>query len=162
GGRCRAAGRRADPRESRRRGTPRPRLRSLRSTLRIVPGRSLRENQGGSQMNRTVVRAGIVTLALLASALTAAAGPADWSSVDAVFGTTGKDQPGEVRRYGWPRTDLHVQVNGVPVEPALALGGWAAFKMVGSSGAVTMGDLVLLGPEVNPVVRQLQAGGFEI
>jgi hypothetical protein len=25
-----------------------------------------------------------------------------------------------------------------------------------------MGDLVLLGPEVNPVVRELQAGGFEI
>jgi hypothetical protein len=86
-----------------------------------------------------------------------------WEAVDQVFGNPGKDQPGEVRRYGWPRTDLHVRIAGVPVEPALALGGWAAFKKMGTGqNAVTMGDLVLLGPEVNPVARELQAGGFEI
>jgi hypothetical protein len=68
-----------------------------------------------------------------------------------------------VRRYGWPRTDLHVRLAGVPVEPALALGGWAAFKKTGNGqDAATMGDLVLLGPEVDPVARELQAGGFEI
>jgi len=87
----------------------------------------------------------------------------DWEAVDRVFGSPGKDQPGGVRRYGWPRTDLHVRIAGVPVEPTLALGGWAAFKKTGSGqDAVTMGDLVLLGPEVNPVARELQAGGLEI
>jgi len=86
-----------------------------------------------------------------------------WEAVDKVFGGPGKDQPGEVRRYGWPRTDLHVRLAGVPVEPALALGGWAAFKKTGTGqDVVTMGDLVLLGPEVDPVARELQAGGFEI
>jgi hypothetical protein len=80
-----------------------------------------------------------------------------------VFGNPGKDQPGDVHRYGWPRTDLHVRIADVPVEPALALGGWAAFKKTGNAqDAVSMGDLVLLGPEVNPVARELQAGGFEI
>jgi hypothetical protein len=102
---------------------------------------------------------------LFPAAASPAASPAEgaWESVDQVFGNPGKDQPGEVRRYGWPRTDLRVRVAGVPVEPALALGSWAAFKKTGSGqDAVTMGDLVLLGPEVNPVARELQAGGFEI
>jgi hypothetical protein len=105
-------------------------------------------------------------LALGFAALAAPATPppeTGWDSVDKVFGNPGKDQPGDVHRYGWPRTDLHVRVAGVPVEPALALGGWAAFKKMGSGqSAVTMGDLVLLGSEVDPVARELQAGGFEI
>jgi hypothetical protein len=104
-------------------------------------------------------------LALLCvPAAVAAQSPAEgWDAVDKAFGVPGKDQPGEVRRYGWPRTDLHVVLGGIPVEPALALGGWAAFKKTGTGqDAVTMGDLVLLGPEVNPVVGALQAGGFEI
>jgi len=104
----------------------------------------------------------ILALLCLPAALTAQA-PVGWDSVDRVFGNPGKDQPGEVRRYGWPRTDLHVRIAGVPVEPTLALGSWAAFKKTGNGqDAVTMGDLVLLGPEVNPVARELQAGGFEI
>ncbi len=68
-----------------------------------------------------------------------------WESVDKIFGNPGKDLPGEVHRYGWPRADLHVTVGGVPVEPGLALGAWAGFKKTGTGDeAVTMGDLVLL------------------
>jgi hypothetical protein len=105
----------------------------------------------------------ILALSCLPAAVAAQAPPGAWDAVDKVFGVPGKDQPGEVRRYGWPRTDLNVVLGGVPVEPALALGGWAAFKRTGTGQeAVTMGDLVLLGPEVNPVVLELQAGGFEI
>lgn len=106
-----------------------------------------------------------VTLALLGlTAAAAAQSPAGgWDAVDKVFGTPGKDQPGDVRRYGWPRTDLRVQVANVPVAPTLALGSWAAFKKTATGpDAVTMGDLALLGPEVDPVARELQAGGFEI
>ncbi len=57
---------------------------------------------------------------------------AGWDAVDKVFGQAGKDMPGEVRRYGWPRSDLHVTIGGVAVEPALALGSWAAFKKTGA------------------------------
>ncbi len=86
-----------------------------------------------------------------------------WDSVDKVFGQPGKDMPGDVHRFGWPRSDLHVTIGGVPVEPALALGSWSAFKKTGAGDeAVTMGDLVLLGSEVDPVIGALQAGGFEI
>jgi hypothetical protein len=86
-----------------------------------------------------------------------------WDSVDKVFGQPGKDMPGDVHRFGWPRSDLRVMIGGIRVEPALALGSWGAFKKTGEGdGAVTMGDLVLLGSEVDPVIGELQAGGFEI
>ncbi len=86
-----------------------------------------------------------------------------WESVDKVFGNPGKDLPGDVHRYGWPRADLHVTIGGVPVEPGLALGAWAAFKKTGTGDeAMTMGDLVLLESEVEPVLGELEAGGFDI
>src|SRR5438105_7713357 len=114
-------------------------------------------------MKRLLIAAASALLFPLAADLAASPPESGWQSVDEVFGIPGKDQPGDVHRYGWPRTDLHVRIAGVPVEPALGLGGWAAFKKMGNGqDAVTMGDLVLLGPEVNPVARELQAGGFEI
>jgi len=86
-----------------------------------------------------------------------------WEDVDRVLGETGKDLPGKVRKFGWPRTDLSVSVEGVRIEPALALSSWAAFQKTGNGEeAIVMGDLVLLGPEVQPVVNALGAGGFEI
>lgn len=86
-----------------------------------------------------------------------------WTKVDAVFGATGKDLPGGVHRFGWPRRDLHVRVGDVEVAPALALGSWGAFIKTGTDGkAMAMGDLVLLETELTPVVSALQAGGIEI
>jgi hypothetical protein len=98
-------------------------------------------------------------------AISAAASPPEsgWDAVDKVFGAPGKDLPGDVRRYGWPRSDLHVTIGGVPVEPGLALGAWAGFKKTGTGDeAFAMGDLVLLEPEVEPVLGELEAGGFDI
>jgi hypothetical protein len=102
---------------------------------------------------------------LLCSAAMSALPPAEggWDASDRVFGQAGKDLPGEVHRYGWPRADLHVSVGGILVQPGLALGAWAGFKKTGTGDeAVTMGDLVLLETEVEPVLRELEAGGFEI
>lgn len=103
-------------------------------------------------------------LLALGSAASAAEGQGGgWDRVDKVFGQVGKDLPGDVHRYGWPRSDLHVTVGGVTVEPGLALGAWAGFKRTGTGDeAVTMGDLVLLEPEVEPVLGELEAGGFDI
>lgn len=86
------------------------------------------------------------------------AGP---DEVDRILGAPGKDLPGEVRRYAWPRTDLQVDVGGIHIEPALALGSWAAFHGPANDAEV-MGDLALLGTEVAPVARALEAAGFEI
>ena len=89
--------------------------------------------------------------------------PAAWEAVDKTLGRPGKLLPGDVHRYGWPRSDLHVTVGGVEVAPTLALGSWAGLFKAGTEGHVmAMGDLVLLADEVNPVIRALQAGGLEV
>jgi hypothetical protein len=84
----------------------------------------------------------------------------DWKKVDATLEKTGAVS-GEVHRYGFPRSDLQVTVDGVAIKPALALGGWAAFQAMRGE-AMVMGDLVLLETEVNPVMAKLLEGGIEI
>jgi hypothetical protein len=105
-------------------------------------------------------------LGSLAAAALAMQNPAPeggWAPLDKIFEQAGRDLPGGVHRYGWPRTDLRVTVRGVAVEPALALGSWAGFQATGNGDeTVAMGDLVLLGSEVNPVVAELQSNGIEI
>ena len=84
----------------------------------------------------------------------------DWQKVDQVLGRK-PAVSGDVHRYGFARSDLTVRLDGVAIKPSLALGGWIAFKP-GHSGSMAMGDLVLLEPEVTPVVTNLVNGGFEI
>jgi hypothetical protein len=102
---------------------------------------------------------------LAISALVTIATPAnaqeiDWKKVDEAAGRTSA-VTGDVHRYGFPRTDLQVTLDGVAIRPALALGGWAAFKPM-HGGAMVMGDLVLLETEVNPVMAKLIENGIEI
>lgn len=82
------------------------------------------------------------------------------SAIDQALGRSGQ-KAGEVYRVGFPRTDLHVVVQGVSVKPGLALGSWAAFSGT-DENATVMGDLVLLDAEVNPVLKKLRSSGFEI
>lgn len=84
----------------------------------------------------------------------------DWQKVDAAFGRNAA-VTGDVHRYGFPRTDLSVSLDGVAIKPALALGGWVAFKPA-HSGAMVMGDLVLLESEINPVMTKMIDGGIEV
>jgi Domain of Unknown Function (DUF1259) len=84
----------------------------------------------------------------------------DWTKVDAALGKTASVQ-GEVHRYGIPRSDLQVTLDGVAIKPALALGGWLGFEPM-QDGAVVMGDLVLTETEVNPVMSKLLVSGIEI
>ncbi len=90
-----------------------------------------------------------------------AAQGADWSAVDQALGRKGAQQPGGVMKYSFPRSDLQVTANGVQIKPALALGGWIAFKDVAAGRAMMMGDLVLTEDEVGPVMRALQQKGVE-
>jgi hypothetical protein len=84
----------------------------------------------------------------------------DWKRVDEALGRTASVS-GDVHRYGFPRSDLQVTVDGVTIRPALALGGWVAFKPA-PAGAMIMGDLVLLETEINPVMTKLIENGLEI
>jgi hypothetical protein len=85
----------------------------------------------------------------------------DWQKVDDAFGRKPAAVAGDVHRYGFPRTDLNVTLDGVTIKPALALGGWVAFKPMHSE-AMVMGDLVLLETEINPVMAKMIANGLEI
>jgi uncharacterized protein DUF1259 len=104
-----------------------------------------------------------VALCVLGCAAFAAAQNAnsDWKAVEQAMGRSGQDQPGGVHKFGMPRSDLHVSVNGVAVKAGLALGSWAAFDKPGS-GSMVMGDLVLTPSEVEPVMAKLQEGGIEV
>jgi biotin operon repressor len=68
---------------------------------------------------------------------------------------------GDVHRYGIPRSDLQVTVDGVTIKPALALGGWLGFEPT-AGGALVMGDLVLTETEIEPVMTRLLASGVEV
>src|SRR5579872_1740128 len=89
-----------------------------------------------------------------------AAGTGDWKQVEDAMGRPGQAQAGDVIRFGMPRKDLHVVLNGVEIKAGLALGSWAAFKRHGSE-AMVMGDLVLTEDEVEPVMLKLQEGGIQ-
>ena len=93
-------------------------------------------------------------------ATSALAQEVDWQKVDDTLGRK-PAVSGDVHRYGFPRSDLTVTLDGVTIKPALALGGWVAFKPA-HGGAMVMGDLVLLETEINPVMFKLIEGGLEI
>jgi hypothetical protein len=100
---------------------------------------------------------------LLGSILATCAGAAEveWSKVDQAIGRKGTDQPGGIHKFSFPRSDLHVTIDGTAIKPALALGGWVAFQPMGT-GAMFMGDLVLTDTEISPVMKRLIDDGVEI
>src|SRR3981189_1993307 len=104
---------------------------------------------------------GLLTLVAMLSIPTVVnAAEIDWKKVDAALGKTAAVS-GEVHRYGLPRSDLQVALDGVAIKPALALGGWVSFAPVHGE-AMVMGDLVLLETEITPVMTKLLDGGLDI
>jgi hypothetical protein len=84
----------------------------------------------------------------------------DWFIVDTVLTRAGAVS-GEVHRYGLPRSDLSVSLDGLALKPGFALGGWLAFEPMGDK-AMMMGDLALTESEINPVMSKLLAAGLEV
>jgi hypothetical protein len=108
---------------------------------------------------RSIVSLVFGGIALMLAA-TASAQSVDWDKVDAALGRKAS-VTGDVHRYGFPRSDLKVTLDGVTIKPALALGGWIAFKPA-HGGAMVMGDLVLLESEINPVMSKLVENGLQV
>ena len=98
--------------------------------------------------------------AILSSVTAAFAQEVNWSAVDQIFNRKAAVVSG-VHRYGFPRTDLNVTLDGVTIKPALALGGWVALKDMHGE-VMAMGDLVLLETEINPVMAKMIADGIDI
>jgi hypothetical protein len=102
----------------------------------------------------------LTLLAATAFPTLAGAADIDWKKVDGALGKTAAVS-GEVHRYGLPRSDLQVTLDGVTIKPALALGGWVAFAPMHGE-VMVMGDLVLLETEIAPVMTKLLDGGLDI
>ena len=77
------------------------------------------------------------------------------------LGRDGADQPGGVKRFSFPRSDLKVMLDGVEVKPGLALGSWLAFQPMEGADAMVMGDLVLTQDEIAPVTKKLLDSGID-
>ena len=109
---------------------------------------------------QAIVRPAVLLFATLTLAAPALATP-DWTQVGQALGKAGSVQAGGVYRVGFPRTDLNVSLDGVPLRTGFAFGGWVAFQPMGDQ-AMVMGDLVLTQEEITPVMRKLIDGGMQI
>ncbi len=111
------------------------------------------------RMNQSVAALACVLVCSFVNTNSAAA--QSWAAVDSALGRPGASLAGGVQKYGFPRGDLHVTLDGVAIHPALALGSWVAFKRTTPAQAMVMGDLVLLENEIAPVMRALRAAGIQ-
>jgi hypothetical protein len=94
--------------------------------------------------------------------VSAAQAAPNWAEVGQALGKTGTEMAGGVYRVGLPRTDLHVQLDGIELKPSLALGSWVAFDPMDGNRAMVMGDLVLTEDEVEPVMKSLLDSGLQV
>ncbi|HEY4411098.1 MAG TPA: DUF1259 domain-containing protein [Acidimicrobiia bacterium] len=130
-----------------------PEIRRLRSAIVLAAAvLAVACNGGGSSGQKA---------APSSSTTAAAATPVvDWSAVDSAVGRKGDVLAGDVHRYGFPRSDLKVTLDGTALKPGFALGSYAAFVATAKDVAV-MGDLALTDAEVGPVMAKLQEQGLE-
>jgi hypothetical protein len=74
----------------------------------------------GNNMKRVLCLAPISLCVALS--MPAKAAQTDWFVVDTILTRTGAVS-GDIHRYGLPRSDLHVSLDGVALKPGFALGG---------------------------------------
>jgi hypothetical protein len=104
--------------------------------------------------------AAVTSFLALACVLPARAAEPDWAKVDLIFARPAA-VTGTVHRYGFPRLDLKVSLDGVELKPGFALGGWIAFEPMGDQ-VMMMGDLVLTEDEIDPVMSKLLSESLQI
>jgi Domain of Unknown Function (DUF1259) len=114
-------------------------------------------------MTRKIGVLALIQLFVMSCAVLAQTAPAanDWKAIEQALGRSGQLQGDGAYKFGLPRGDLKVTVDGVQVKPTLALGSWVAFSNPGQD-AMLMGDLVLAEDEVSPVMLALQENGLQI
>src|SRR5215467_13419069 len=101
----------------------------------------------------------LTVLLSLVSAAQAAELSAD--KVGEIFGVKATTTPDGVVRVAWPRKEVEVHVDGLPMKPFMGLGTWAAFQP-SHGGAMVMGDTVVFQDEVNPAFDAAFASGLEV
>lgn len=83
----------------------------------------------------------------------------DWSKVQTILGTKGKDK-GQVIQFSFPRKDK-ITDRGMEMPAFMGNATSVNFQALGKQAAAT-GDFVLIADEVNPVVQALVSHGIEV
>jgi heavy metal sensor kinase len=109
---------------------------------------------------------GVAVLAVLGAWVGAALTADRQAGVDAgkvgmAAGTKATTTKDGVVRIGWPRTDVKVKVDGMPLAPFAGLGSWAAFTPA-KHGGMVMGDTVVFQDEVSPAMDAAFEHGLEV
>jgi hypothetical protein len=84
----------------------------------------------------------------------------DTKQIDTILGATGKVNGG-VYQFSIPRAEA-ITENGMEIPPSMGTATAINFQPTGVGKAAITGDFVLLGQEVNPIIRTLQQNGIEV
>ena len=87
--------------------------------------------------------------------------PLNADKIATAAGTKATTAPDGVVRIAFPRSDVPVTVDGLPLMPFAGLGSWAAFTPT-PHGAMVMGDTVVFQDEVSPAMDAAFARGLEV
>lgn len=68
----------------------------------------------------------------------------------------------QVFKASFPRNDIKISVDNLPLDPFMGLTSWAAFTPINKNKFMVMGDLVLLQDEVNPVMSLFLSSSIEV
>jgi hypothetical protein len=82
------------------------------------------------------------------------------AAIDGIMGRSGKAN-GAVYQFTVPRAEAIVE-NGMALPASMGTGTGINFQPAGGGRAAVTGDFVLLGAEVDPVMKALRSGGIEI
>jgi hypothetical protein len=83
----------------------------------------------------------------------------DWTKVEAIFAKTGQKK-GNLLQLSFPRRET-ITEHGMDVPPFIGMATGINIQAVGNKAATT-GDFVLLGDEVNPVVKVLTTHNISV
>jgi hypothetical protein len=111
-----------------------------------------------------LVSAGLLALGVPLTGLVESAPPEDRLDPGRIASASGARPtvaPDGVVKIAWPRTEVPVSVDGVPMKPFAGLGSWAAFAKA-PHGAMVMGDTVVFQDEVDPAMDAAFAHGLEV
>ena len=113
--------------------------------------------------NFVVPAAGLLAAGLIGVWLNAAPQPhrLDAEKIGSASGVKPTTTDDGVVRVAWARTDVKVNVDGMPLKPFAGLGAWAAFTPA-PHGAMVMGDTVVFQDEVTPAMDAAFANGLEV
>jgi hypothetical protein len=84
----------------------------------------------------------------------------DSKQVDSLLGYSGKNNNG-IYQFAVPRAEK-ITDGGMPVPPSMGVATSINFQPTGSGKAAITGDFVLIGKEVNPVIKALRQNGIAV